>query len=67
MTGSVTVQQGGASSGGGEEEPNPEEMGVPFQAHFVGIATILMMVVSVIYTFFTLKYGESPHAKGGNN
>lgn len=67
MTGSVTVQQGGASSGGGEEEVDPEEMGVPFQAHFVGIATVLMMVVSLIFTFFTLKYGESPHAKGGNN
>jgi len=68
MVGSVTVQEGGASSGGsGEEQQNPEEMGVPFQAHFVGIATILMMVVSLVYTFFSLKYGESPNAKGGNN
>ena len=69
MVGTVVVQEGGASSGGGggEEQVNPEEMGVPFQAHFVGIATILMMVVSLIYTFFTVKYGESPNAKGGNN
>ena len=69
MVGTVIVQEGGASSGGGggEEQVNPEEMGVPFQAHFVGIATILMMVVSLIYTFFTVKYGESPNAKGGNN
>ena len=66
MAGSITVQEGGAS-GGGEEQADPEEMGVPFQAHFVGIATILMMVVSLIYTFFTVKYGESPNAKGGNN
>jgi hypothetical protein len=53
----------------GESGPNtdPLHMGVPFQAHFVGIATILMMVVSLIFTFFLLKYGESPHAKGGND
>ncbi|MFC4549292.1 MULTISPECIES: plastocyanin/azurin family copper-binding protein [Halorussus] len=67
MTGTITVQQGGASSGGGgHAEANPEHMGVPFQAHFVGIATLLMMVVSLVYTFFLLKYGESPHAKGGS-
>jgi hypothetical protein len=41
-------------------------MGVPFQAHFVGLATLLMMVVSLIYTFFLLKYGESPHTSGSN-
>ena len=66
MTGTIIVQQGGASAGGEEEEPSPEEMGVPFQAHFVGIATILMMVLSLIYTFFVVKYGESPNAKGGD-
>jgi plastocyanin len=66
MTGTIIVQQGGASSGGGEEEPSPEEMGVPFQAHFVGIATLLMMVLSLVYTFFLVKYGGSPNAKGGN-
>jgi halocyanin-like protein len=48
-------------------EPNPSEMGVPIQAHWVGIATILMLVASFVFTFFLLKYGESPNAKGGNN
>ncbi|MGQ5517813.1 plastocyanin/azurin family copper-binding protein [Halococcus saccharolyticus] len=69
MVGTVIVQEGGASSGGGggEEEVDPEEMGVAFQAHFVGIATLLMMVMSLIYTFFAVKYGESPNANGGNN
>jgi plastocyanin len=66
MVGTVMIGSEG-SGGGGEEEVDPEEMGVPFQAHYVGIATILMMVVSLGYTFFLLKYGESPHAKGGNN
>ena len=58
---------GGGGGGGGGGEADPEHMGVPFQAHYVGIATILMMVVSVIYTFFFLKYGESANTKGGNN
>ena len=68
MTGTITVQEGGAapSGGGGGGEANPEHMGVPFQAHFVGLATLLMMAVSLIYTFFLLKYGESPHASGSN-
>ena len=67
MVGTITVQEGGAESGGGGGgEADPEHMGVPFQAHFVGLATLLMMVVSLIYTFFLLKYGESPHASGSN-
>nr|WP_321111164.1 plastocyanin/azurin family copper-binding protein [Halorussus salinisoli] len=68
MVGTITVQEGGGGGGGGggEAEADPEHMGVPFQAHFVGLATLLMMAVSLIYTFFLLKYGESPHASGSN-
>lgn len=68
MVADIVVNSTGQApgGGGGEEEQNPEEMGVPFQAHYVGIATILMMVVSLVYTFFLVKYGESPNAKGGN-
>nr|WP_276281378.1 plastocyanin/azurin family copper-binding protein [Halorussus sp. DT72] len=67
MVGTITVQEGGGGGGGGgAAEADPEHMGVPFQAHFVGLATLLMMVVSLIYTFFLLKYGESPHASGSN-
>ena len=65
MTGSITVQEN-TGGGGGEIEENPEHMGVPIQAHFVGLATILMIIVSLVYTFFTVKYGESPHTSGGN-
>ena len=54
-----TVSVGG---GGGGEPVDPEEMGVPFQAHFVGVATILGIVVSLVFTFFFLKYGETPHS-----
>ncbi|AQL43822.1 halocyanin [Halorientalis sp. IM1011] len=57
-----TVQM---ETGGGEKSLH--EMGVPFQAHYVGLATILMVIVSLVFTFFLLKYGESPHTKGGND
>ena len=58
---------GGDGGGGGEVEVNPEHMGVPFQAHFVGMATLLAVLMSLLFTFYTLKYGESAHTKGGNN
>lgn len=62
-----TVQVGGDAGGeGGAEPADPEEMGVPIHPHFVGIATILAVMVSLMFTFFVLKYGESPHASGGN-
>ncbi|WP_458206541.1 plastocyanin/azurin family copper-binding protein [Haladaptatus sp. NG-SE-30] len=66
MTGTIQVGSSGGGGGGAAEEADPEEMGVPFQAHYVGIATILMMIVSLIYTFFFLKYGESANTSGGN-
>ena len=71
MVGEVVVGGGGGGGGdgggGGGGEVDPEHMGVPIQAHFVGIATILAILVSLVFTFFLLKYGESPHASGGNN
>ena len=69
MVGKVVVNESGQAPGGGEggqAELSPHEMGVPFQAHYVGIATILMMLVSLVYTFFVLKYGESQHASAPN-
>jgi len=67
MAGKVVVNDSGeAPAGGGEKEADPEHMGVPIQAHFVGIATILAIFVSLMFTFFLLKYGESPHASGGD-
>ncbi|MFT4890458.1 MAG: plastocyanin [Halobacteriales archaeon] len=64
MIGDVVVRQPGA--GGGRGEVEPEEMGVPYQAHYVGIATILAIVVSLLFTFFLLKYGESAHTSSPN-
>ena len=48
-----------STGGGGEKEL--EELGVPIQAHWVGSATILGIIVTIIYTFYILKYGESPN------
>jgi hypothetical protein len=66
MVGTVVVNESGSAPGGGAEEADPKHMGVPIQAHFVGIATVLAIIVSLVFTFFQLKYGESPHAKGGD-
>jgi halocyanin-like protein len=49
--------------GGGEKEL--EELGVPIQAHWVGSATILGIIVTIVYTFYILKYGESPNTGTG--
>jgi halocyanin-like protein len=53
--------------GGGGTPVDPEHMGVPFHPHYVGVSTIVMMVVSLLFVFYVLKYGESPHTSGGND
>ena len=78
MVGKVIVREGGAStspsSSGGQvagmgmesdshsEGEDPGHMGVAFQAHWVGIATFLGIFVSLVFTFFFLKYNETPHS-----
>jgi len=65
MEATITVQDS-VSAGGGGKEQDPEHMGVPFQAHFVGLATILAIISSLLFTFYTLKYGESAHTAAPN-
>jgi halocyanin-like protein len=67
MKGSVAVGKVPHKSAAAAKKVEPHEMGVPLQAHYVGIAAVLMMTTSLVFTFYTLKYGESAHAKGGNN
>jgi plastocyanin len=67
MVASLTVEEGATLPGQGGEggeggEVDPEEMGVPFQAHWVGIATLLGIGLTLLLTFFFLKYGETPHS-----
>lgn len=59
MVGSITVTENPASG-----EKDLEELGVPIQAHWVGASTILAIIVTLVYTFYILKYGES--ANTGN-
>jgi halocyanin-like protein len=67
MKGSIAVGKVPHKSAAVAQKVEPHEMGVPLQAHYVGIATVLMMVTSIVFTFYTLKYGTSAHTKGGNN
>jgi halocyanin-like protein len=68
MHGGVAVGDGIETREAEEEGvvTDPTEMGVQIQEHYVGIGAVLMISVSLVFTFFVLKYGESPHAKGGN-
>ncbi len=45
---------------------DPSDFGTDIHEHWVGVTVILMIVVSLVFTFFTLKYGESPHTSGAN-
>jgi len=62
------VETGGGDGGGeAQAETDPLHMGVPFQAHWVGIATFLAIFASLLFTFFFLKYGTTSHAKHGDD
>ncbi|SFF95501.1 Plastocyanin [Halopelagius inordinatus] len=66
MIGTIeVVENPGGGEGGGEKDL--EELGVPIQAHWVGTATILGIIITVIFTFYILKYGESPNTGTGRN
>ena len=45
----------------------PHEMGVQIQEHWVGVGAVLMLAVSIVFSFYALKYGESPHASHGGD
>ncbi len=54
-----------------ESSPNtgwPEdvaETGIPIHAHWVGIASVFGIVLTFVFTFYMLKYGESAHTGHG--
>ena len=52
-----------SAGGGGPKELH--ELGVPIQAHWVGSATVLGIIVSIVFTFYVLKYGESANTGTG--
>ncbi|NHX35713.1 MULTISPECIES: plastocyanin/azurin family copper-binding protein [Halolamina] len=60
MIGTIeVVEEIEEAAGGGERELH--SIGAPIHPHWVGAATILMMFVSLVFTFYVLKYGESPN------
>jgi len=70
MKGSIVVGEDYPTQslgGGGPVEVDPHYAGVPIQPHYVGFGAGLAVIIPLIFTFFQLKYGESPHTSGGNN
>ncbi|WP_049906217.1 halocyanin domain-containing protein [Halorubrum aidingense] len=59
-----TVETGGGSNGWPE---NIAHVGIPIHAHWVGIAAMLGIAVTFVFTFYMLKYGESAHTGHGGN
>lgn len=58
-----TVEVGGAA--GGWPEDFAHDVGVPLQKHYIGIVSFLGIAVSLVFTFYVLKYGESPNTGRG--
>jgi halocyanin-like protein len=56
---------GGAGAWPGSLEDFAHDVGVPIQKHYVGIASFLGIAVSLVFTFYVLKYGESPNTGRG--
>ena len=67
MVGTVEVVENPSAGSGGGGEKELHSFGVPIHAHWVGAATILGIIVTVIFTFYVLKYGESAHTGTGRN
>ncbi|MBB6645810.1 plastocyanin/azurin family copper-binding protein [Halobellus ruber] len=67
MVGSIEVVENPNAGGGGGGKKELHSFGVPIHAHWVGAATILGIIVTIIFTFYVLKYGESAHTGTGRN
>jgi plastocyanin len=67
MVGTIEVVENPDAGGGGGGPKELHSFGVPIHAHWVGAATILGIIVTVIFTFYVLKYGESAHTGTGRN
>ncbi|TQQ83360.1 halocyanin domain-containing protein [Halonotius terrestris] len=61
----VEVGGGGGAAWPVSLEDFAHDVGVPIQKHYVGIASFLGIAVSLVFTFYVLKYGESPNTGRG--
>ncbi|WP_248515243.1 plastocyanin/azurin family copper-binding protein [Salinarchaeum laminariae] len=67
MAGTIEVAEGGGGGGGGGyEPPDPAHMGIPVQKHFVGALAFMGIFMTLVFTFYLLKYGESAHTAAPN-
>jgi len=62
----VPTREVGAG-GGGWPEDFAGEVGVPLQKHYIGIISFFGIAVSLVFTFYVLKYGESPNTGQGGS
>ncbi len=68
MLGSVVVGEEFPTVAADASTPlEPSHMGSSIREHYVGFAVILAISISLVFTFFLLKYGESANTAGGNN
>jgi halocyanin-like protein len=68
MKGAVVVGTDYPTKAAGASTPlEPSHMGSNIREHYVGFAVVLAISISLVFTFFLLKYGESAHTSGGNN
>lgn len=61
-TGHVAVLMGTSGEVGGGGHVSPEEIGVRWLAHWVGIISFIAVFVVLVLYYFVLKYGETVHA-----
>lgn len=70
MLGAVAVGEDVPVIEPGPDDGWPEdihEWGVPLHAHWVGLAAMFGIVLTFVFTFYMLKYGESAHTGHGGN
>ncbi|GAB6878995.1 hypothetical protein JCM17823_12690 [Halorubrum gandharaense] len=60
----VPIQEAAPDTGWPED---PGQWGVPIHAHWVGVAAMFGIVLTFVFTFYVLKYGESAHTGHGGN
>lgn len=72
MEGTIVVGEtsdGGTGDGplpAAERELDPHAIGVPLQKHFIGFGTFFGITLTLVFTFYVLKYGESAHTGSPN-
>ena len=66
MDGRIEVVEEVAPPAPAPPEFDPHEVGVPLQKHFIGIATFFAIALTIVFTFYVLKYGETPHSGSPN-